>query len=166
MALIEVEVGIRWRAARPAVGRHPVHVVHAARASNFRALLIQYPSPPPRKSAPDQQWMRLRIGVPYRRDDSLAGLRRFLTEVRRLQEAGSAPLCEVNVQIVPEMSTFDATATAPEETFARSSSPARAHPSGGQAGLHAVLGDEVEVPGLEEGSVWRPLALCAPARQD
>jgi hypothetical protein len=164
--IIEVEVGIP-RAVLPdlPIGRHPLlHIVHAARASNFRVLLIQYPSPPPRKSTQDQQWMRLRIGVSYRRDDTLAGLHRFLTSVRRLQESGPVAGSEVNVQIVPEMSTFDATATAPEETFARSSAPWGAHPAGDQAGLHAVIGDEVEVPGLAEGSVWRPLALCANAR--
>jgi|GEM_PF-936670 len=156
--IIEVEVGIPAAAALALpLGEHPlVYLVRAARESNFRVLLIQLPSPPPRRSGPDLTWMRLRIGVPYRRDDTLGGLRRFLAAVRRLVEGGTVPGCEVNVQIVPEMSTFEATATAPEETFARAAASA--------GRLRAVVGDEVEVPVLDDGAVWRPLALCANAR--
>jgi len=157
--IVEVLIGVPLaHALAIPIGEHPlVTVVHAARASNFRVLFVQYPSPPPRRGRPGQQWLRLRIGAPYRRDDSLDGLRRFLAVMRGLQDVGPEGGYAVTVQIVPEMATFEATQTAPEETFADASATAR---------LRLVSEHEVEVALAEpgDGSVWRPLALCANAR--
>jgi hypothetical protein len=129
-------------------------VVDAARASNFRVLFVQYPSPPPRPGPERQVWLRTRIGVPYRRRDSLAGLRRFLSAVRALQD-GPVPGTVITMQIVPEMATLEATETAPEETFGGS------HPT---AQLRLVSNDEVQVAPVGEGEIWRPFAFCANAR--
>ena len=154
--IIEVLVGIP-RSAEPGltVAEHPVTaVLEAAKASNFRVLFVQYPSPPPRPAHQELVWLRTRIGVPYRRRDTLAGLRRLFIAVRGMQD-GPIPGTEIDMQIVPEMATLEATETAPEETFWGAPAPAE---------LRLVANREVEVAAAGEGEVWRPFAFCANAR--
>jgi hypothetical protein len=152
--IVEVLIGIPVEQARTmTIAKHPLRtIVGAARDNNFRAVLVQYPAAPPRTSRAGREWMRVRIGVPYRRYDSLNGLRRFLSVLREVRVGGY----EMEVQIVPEMPTLGTTETAPEENFYGSASPERLRP---------VLRAEVETPAPDDdGAVWRPIALCANAR--
>lgn len=157
--IIEVLVGMPSAAADTVeLARHPlVHLVNAAGANNFRVMFVQLPATPPRRAAPGRQWMRMRVGVPYRRYDTLSGMRRFLYAVHELRSgARGGGECITLVQIVPEVATLDATQTAPEEAF---DPPARVTP-----GLRPVVDREVDVRPLDPGSVWRPFAFCANAR--
>jgi hypothetical protein len=149
--IVEVLIGIPdAEAAGLAPESHPVvDIVAAAQANNYRTLLVQYPCGPPPDDRAGCRWMRVRIGVPYRRDDSLNGLRRFLAVLRELRVSGY----QMTVQIVPEMATQGANETAPEDTFQEIA---------GRAATRPLLRDEVEVTGPGEG-VWRPIALCADA---
>lgn len=155
--IIEVLVGLpRAAERRTGLGRHPLtQLAKAAKESNFRVLFVQFPSPPPRRSRGTEPlvWLRMRIGVPYRRRDTLAKLRDFLTAVRAQQDR--PPGTEIHMQIVPEMATLQATETAPEETF-----------GGASARVDRRLLDpaEVEVAAAGPGEVWRPFAFCANAR--
>jgi hypothetical protein len=149
--IVEVLIGIPdAEAADLAPESHPVvEIVAAAQANNYRTLLVQYPCGPPPDDRAGCRWMRVRVGVPYRRNDSLNGLRRFLAVLRDLRVSQY----QMTVQIVPEMATQGANETAPEETF---------QGIGGRAETRPLRRDEVEVEGLGEG-VWRPIALCADA---
>lgn len=155
--IIEVLVGLP-RAAEPGttLGRHPLaQLARAAKESNFRVLFVQFPSPPPRRSRGTEPlvWLRMRVGVPYRRRDTLAKLRDFLTAVRAQQDQPAGT--EIHMQIVPEMATLQATETAPEETFGGSAA------RGERRLLDPV---EVEVAAAGPGEMLRPLAICANAR--
>jgi hypothetical protein len=95
----------------------------------------------------------MRIGVPYRRRDTLAKLRDFLTAVREQQDRPEG--AEIHMQIVPEMATLQATETAPEENFGGSSA---------RSDRRLLDPAEVEVAAIGPGEVWRPFAFCANAR--
>ncbi len=129
--------------------RHPLWVItESAKVNNFRTLLSQYPCAPARSSSAHGQWMRIRIGVPYRGDDSLNGLRRFLTELRALRIAGY----DINVHLVAELATLEASETAPEETSLGSHYSPKP----------LLLADRVEVAQEPDAAKrWRPMALCA-----
>ncbi|HYT09804.1 MAG TPA: hypothetical protein VEL73_04010, partial [Mycobacteriales bacterium] len=93
---------------------HPLaRVAGAARAANFTLLNVQLPAPPPLQDAQERQWVRLRVGVPYRRGDSLRKLVRFLATLDEMCAAGVL----VHLREVPQMETLDATQTAPEDSF-------------------------------------------------
>jgi hypothetical protein len=155
--IIEVLVGLPRSAERAIpLGRHPLtQLAGAAKDSNFRVLFVQFPSPPPRRSRGREPlvWLRMRIGVPYRRRDTLAKLRDFLTAVREQQDRPEG--AEIHMQIVPEMATLQATETAPEENFGGSSA---------RADRRLLDPAEVEVAAAGPGEVWRPFAFCANAR--
>lgn len=159
--IIEVLVGLkRADERRIPLARHPLtQLTEAAKESNFRVLFVQYPSPPPRRSRGSEPvvWLRMRIGVPYRRRDTLAKLRDFLTAVRAQQDRPEG--AEIHMQIVPEMPTLQATETAPEETFGGYSAGAPA-----PADRRLLDPAEVAVAPAAPGEVWRPFAFCANAR--
>ncbi len=150
--IVEVLIGIPAAQADDLVlESHPVTaIVSAARVNYYRTLLVQYPCGPPPDDRVGCRWMRVRVGVPYRRDDSLNGFRRFLTALGELQDEGR----QMKVRVLPAMATLEATETAPEEAF-QGFTPL--------AGTRPLLQNELEAPPLGEG-VWRPIALCAEAR--
>ncbi len=66
---------------------HPLlAVVTATQRYNFRVTGVQLPAPPP-PGGVGRRWMRLRVGVSYRRGDSLRGLGTFLYRLHRMDNS-------------------------------------------------------------------------------
>ncbi|MGL5829389.1 MAG: hypothetical protein ACRC0L_07455, partial [Angustibacter sp.] len=150
--IVEVHLGLPSTIADSMpVAQHPlVTILEAARTHNFRALLVQYPNIPPRVSSLDYRWLRVRIGVPYRRLDSLNRLRKFLEVLREIRRARY----DMSVHILPEMATFEASETAPEDAV---STPAAAD----SADLLRALDIEGRPTTQAERRHMVPLVLCS-----
>jgi hypothetical protein len=88
-----------------------VRIARAAQRANFTLLNVQLPAPPPLQDAAERRWLRLRVGAPYRRGDSLRKLVRFLAALDALRSDGVL----VHLREVPQMESLDATQTAPED---------------------------------------------------
>ncbi len=156
--VIDVMLGFPRDSTWP-VCQHPLaQVESAAQQANFTTINVQFPAPPLQgKTA--RQWLRVRIGVPFRTGDSLQGLVRFLRALQGLRNSGT----RVHLREVPQMESLDATQTAPEDSFdappglrlGRDDVPRRAGP--------VVTDADLEVTG-PEGSSWRLVAVCAPPR--
>jgi len=85
--VLEILIGIPDSAPGIGLAEHPlVTLVTATRRYNFRVTSVQLPAPPPPGGA-GRHWMRLRVGVSYRRGDSLRGLGAFLYRLRRMDGA-------------------------------------------------------------------------------
>jgi hypothetical protein len=97
--------GVRRRPARPDRAGGPAGELHAAQ----RAAA----APPPLQDPAERRWLRLRVGAPYRRGDSLRKLVRFLAALDALRAEG----LRVHLREVPQMESVDATQTAPEDSF-------------------------------------------------
>ena len=112
--VLDVMIGVRGDDAELPFDGHPlVRVAQAAKKANFTLLNVQLPAPPPLQDVEERQWLRLRVGVPYRRGDSLRKLVRFLAALDSLEDDGVL----VHLREVPQMETLDATQTAPEDSF-------------------------------------------------
>ncbi len=150
--IVEVHLGLPSTIADPMpVIAHPlVTIIEAARVNNFRTLLVQYPNIPPRVSSLDYRWLRVRIGVPYRRSDSLNRLRKFLEVLREIRKSRY----DMSVHILPEMATFEASETAPEDAV---SAPVAAD----SAGLLRALDIEGRPATEAERQKMLPLVLCS-----
>ena len=112
--VLDVMIGVRGDDAELPFDGHPlVRVAQAAKKANFTLLNVQLPAPPPLQEVEERQWLRLRVGVPYRRGDSLRKLVRFLAALDSLEDDGVL----VHLREVPQMETLDATQTAPEDSF-------------------------------------------------
>jgi hypothetical protein len=160
--VLDVMIGIPGPAAgdpEPPYQRHPlVRVAEAAKQANFTLLNAQLPAPPPLQDVAELQWLRLRVGVPYRRGDSLRKLVRFLAALDALRTGGGL----VHLREVPQMETLDATQTAPEDSF--DELPGARVPSVGKTTTGRLVTDaDVRVPAGPADS-WRLLAVCAPPR--
>ncbi|HZB51799.1 MAG TPA: hypothetical protein VE547_22100 [Mycobacteriales bacterium] len=142
---------------------HPLtRVAVAARRANFTLLNVQLPTPPPLQDVAERQWLRLRVGVPYRRGDSLRKLVRFLAALDALRSRDGLL---VHLREVPQMETLDATQTAPEDSF--DELPGARLPSVGKTRTGRLVTDaDVRVLALPVGppAAWRLIAVCAPPR--
>jgi hypothetical protein len=84
--VLEVLVGIPESAVAIALAEHPlIAIVTATQRHNFRVTSVQLPAPPP-PGGSGRRWMRLRVGVSYRRGDSLRGLGSFLNRLHRMDD--------------------------------------------------------------------------------
>ena len=137
--------------------QHPLLAIcRAAAAEGFPVLFVQLPTPPPTRGPGDHEWLRVRVGVPFvlpgplERPGRLSGLRRFLVAVDALRTSAEVrrPL---HVYVVPELATYEASQTAPDD-----------------AGLRPVAGRElapVTAAAADAGVRFgRPLVVCATAR--
>ena len=104
-----------------------VRIARAAQRANYTLLNVQLPAPPPLQDPAERRWLRLRVGAPYRRGDSLRKLVRFLAALDALRVEG----LRVHLREVPQMESVDATQTAPESALSIST----ASPSGVWAGI-------------------------------
>jgi hypothetical protein len=83
---LEVLIGIPESAVAIDLAQHPLlTIVTATQRYNFRITSVQLPAPPP-PGGTGRRWMRLRIGVSYRRGDSLRGLGAFLNRLHRMDD--------------------------------------------------------------------------------
>jgi len=84
--LLQILIGMPLEPVAITLARHPLMaVISAAARYNFQVGTVQLPAaPPPGRAGHDLRWMRLSVGVTFRRGDSLRGLRSFLTRVQRL----------------------------------------------------------------------------------
>ncbi len=90
-----------------------VRIARAAQRANYTLLNVRLPAPPPLQDPAERRWLRLRVGAPYRRGDSLRKLVRFLAALDALRAEG----LRVHLREVPRMESVDATQTAPEDSF-------------------------------------------------
>ena len=139
------------------VGTHPLTLLaRTAARSGFTLLNVQLPAPP-LQGEPQRQWLRARIGVPYRRGGSLRGLVTVLHGLQELRHAG----IRVHLREVPPTESLDATQTAPEDPF---DAPPGSGP--GRASVQERSGDPVTDRELMVRSRpedrWRLVAVCAP----
>src|SRR4029078_8076907 len=72
----------------------------------------QFPAAPRLQHPAERRWLRLRVGAPYRRGDSLRKLVRFLAALDALRAEG----LRVHLREGPQMESVDATQTAPEDS--------------------------------------------------
>jgi hypothetical protein len=139
------------------VGTHPLTLVaRTAARSGFTLLNVQLPAPP-LQGEPERQWLRARIGVPYRRGGSLRGLVTVLQGLQELRNAG----IRVHLREVPPTESLDATQTAPEDPF---DAPPGTGPGGAPMPERRgapVTDRELLVRGLPDAR-WRLIAVCAP----
>ena len=137
--------------------QHPLLAIcRAAAAEGFPVLFVQMPTPAPTRGPGDHEWLRVRVGVPFvppgalEGSAGLPGLRRFLVAVDALRTSAGMrrPL---HVYAVPELATYEASQTAPDE-----------------AGGRTVTGRDlslVTAAGVDAGVRFgRPLVVCATAR--
>ena len=145
--------------ASPEIPDQPLsRIARAARAANFVLLNVQLPAPPPLQDAHERTWLRARVGVPYRRGDSLRKLVRFLAALDGLRAEG----VRVHLREVPQMESLDATQTAPEDSF--DELPGARLPSVGRTSPGRVDTDvEVRVA-AGPADAWRLVAVCAQPR--
>lgn len=139
------------------VGTHPLTLVaRTAARSGFTLLNVQLPAPP-LQGEPGRQWLRARIGVPYRRGGSLRGLVAVLQGLQELRNAG----IRVHLREVPPTESLDATQTAPEDPF---DAPPGTRTGGGpvqERRGEPVTDRDLLVRGALEAR-WRLIAVCAP----
>ncbi|HEV7653316.1 MAG TPA: hypothetical protein VGP36_01075 [Mycobacteriales bacterium] len=154
--VLDVMIGI---AEESEVTEHPLYrIARAAQSANFTLLNVQLPAPPPLQDAQERRWLRLRVGVPYRRGDSLRKLVRFLAALDSLKQAGVL----VHLREVPQMESLDATQTAPEDSF--DELPGARVPTTGKTSTGRLVTDlDVRVPAGPADS-WRLVAVCAQPR--
>ncbi|HEY6746027.1 MAG TPA: hypothetical protein VI357_09940, partial [Mycobacteriales bacterium] len=106
----------------------------------------------------ERRWLRLRVGVPYRRGDSLRKLVRFLAALDGLRADGVL----VHLREVPQMESLDATQTAPEDSF--DELPGARVPTTGKTSTGRLVTDQdIRVP-AGPGQAWRLVAVCAQPR--
>jgi hypothetical protein len=161
--IVEVLVGIpRSAAAALTAGRHPLGVLAgAAAAAGFNVVHAQHPTAPPWHGPADREWMRARIGVPFVPGEDLSGLRSLLLAVdhlRGVDPGWGSP--RVHVHVVPELATYEAVQTAPDD-------PARRGPANGErsrAATEVDISGSVPPDGLDVDPRVQPLALFATAR--
>jgi hypothetical protein len=135
-----------------------VRIAAAARRANYTLLNVQLPAPPPLQDAAERRWLRLRVGAPYRRGDSLRKLVRFLAALDALRSEGM----RVHLREVPQMESLDATQTAPEDSF--DELPGARVPTTGKTLTGRLVTDhDVRVPAGPADS-WRLVAVCAQPR--
>jgi hypothetical protein len=85
--MLEILVGIPESAVAIPLAEHPLlTIVTDTQRYNFRVTGVQLPAPPPPGGA-GRRWMRLRVGVSYRRGDSLRGLGAFLYRLHGMDNA-------------------------------------------------------------------------------
>ena len=85
--VLEVLIGIPESAVAIPLAEHPLlAIVTATQRYNFRVTGVQLPAPPP-PGGIGRRWMRLRVGVSYRRGDSLRGLGTFLYRLHGMDNA-------------------------------------------------------------------------------
>jgi hypothetical protein len=85
--MLEILVGIPESAVAIPLAEHPLlTIVTDTQRYNFRVTGVQLPAPPPPGGA-GRRWMRLRVGVSYRRGDSLRGLGAFLYRLHGMDDA-------------------------------------------------------------------------------
>jgi hypothetical protein len=158
--VLDVMIGLPGDGGAVPFPRHPlVRVAEAARRANFTLLNVQLPAPPPPQDRAERQWLRLRVGVPYRRGDSLRKLVRFLAALDAL---GGEDGVLVHLREVPQMETLDATQTAPEDSF--DELPGARVPSVGTTRTGRLVTDaDVRVP-ARPADPWQLVAVCAPPR--
>ena len=138
--------------------RQPLaRVARAAQRANFTLLNVQLPAPPPLQDAEERSWLRVRVGVPYRRGDSLRKLVRFLATLDTLRSDGVL----VHLREVPQMESLDATQTAPEDSF--DELPGARVASVRESGGRLVTDVDVRVP-AGPADTWRMIAVCAQPR--
>jgi hypothetical protein len=135
-----------------------VRIATAAQRANYTLLNVQLPAPPPLQDAAERRWLRLRVGAPYRRGDSLRKLVRFLAALDALRSEGM----RVHLREVPQMESLDATQTAPEDSF--DELPGARVPTTGKTVTGRLVTDhDVQVPAGPADS-WRLVAVCAQPR--
>jgi hypothetical protein len=135
-----------------------VRIARAAQQANYTLLNVQLPAPPPLQDPAERRWLRLRVGAPYRRGDSLRKLVRFLAALDALRVEG----LRVHLREVPQMESVDATQTAPEDSFDELPG-ARLPTTGKTAAGRLVTDHDVRVPAGPADS-WRLVAVCAQPR--
>jgi hypothetical protein len=157
--VLDLMIGIPGGVAGAALDEHPLaRVARAGKRANFNLLNVQLPAPPPLQDVAERQWLRLRVGAPYRRGDSLRKLVRFLAALDALRTEGVL----VHLREVPQMETLDATQTAPEDSF--DELPGARVPSVGKTTAGRLVTDaDIRVSGAPE-EAWRLVAVCAPPR--
>jgi hypothetical protein len=85
--VLEVLVGIPESSVAIPLAEHPLlAIVTATQRYNFRVTGVQLPAPPP-PGGVGRRWMRLRVGVSYRRGDSLRGLGTFLYRLHGMDDS-------------------------------------------------------------------------------
>lgn len=85
--VLEVLIGIPESAVAIPLGEHPLlAIVTATQRYNYRVIGVQLPAPPP-PGGTGRRWMRLRVGVSYRRGDSLRGLGTFLYRLHGMDDS-------------------------------------------------------------------------------
>jgi hypothetical protein len=160
--VLDMMIGIPDDLGDTALPGHPlVRVAGAAKRANFTLLNVQLPAPPPLQDVAERQWLRLRVGVPYRRGDSLRKLVRFLAALDALSADGVL----VHLREVPQMETLDATQTAPEDSF--DELPGARVPSVGKTRTGRLVTDadvRVRAGPTVPTAAWRLVAVCAPPR--
>jgi len=135
-----------------------VRIARAAQRANYTLLNVQLPAPPPLQDPAERRWLRLRVGAPYRRGDSLRKLVRFLAALDALRVEG----LRVHLREVPQMESVDATQTAPEDSF--DELPGARVPTTGKTVTGRLVTDhDVRVPAGPADS-WRLVAVCAQPR--
>jgi hypothetical protein len=145
-------------AEEPRFDRQPlIRVARAAQRANFILLNVQLPAPPPLQDAAERTWLRVRVGVPYRRGDSLRKLVRFLAALDALRADGVL----VHLREVPQMESLDATQTAPEDSF--DELPGARVASVRRSGGRLVTDLDIRVPAAA-AEAWQLVAVCAQPR--
>ena len=135
-----------------------VRIARAAQRANYTLLNVQLPAPPPLQDPAELRWLRLRVGAPYRRGDSLRKLVRFLAALDALRAEGM----RVHLREVPQMESVDATQTAPEDSF--DELPGARVPTTDKTVTGRLVTDhDVRVPAGPADS-WRLIAVCAQPR--
>jgi hypothetical protein len=135
-----------------------VRIARAAQRANYTLLNVQLPAPPPLQDPAELRWLRLRVGAPYRRGDSLRKLVRFLAALDALRAEG----LRVHLREVPQMESVDATQTAPEDSF--DELPGARLPTTGKTVTGRLVTDhDVRVP-AGPADTWRLIAVCAQPR--
>jgi hypothetical protein len=156
--VLDVLVGAPSDEERDFVADPLVRIARAAQRANYTLLNVQLPAPPPLQDPAELRWLRLRVGAPYRRGDSLRKLVRFLAALDALRAEG----LRVHLREVPQMESVDATQTAPEDSFDELPG-ARVPTTGKTVAGRLVTDQDVRVP-AGPADTWRLIAVCAQPR--
>jgi len=135
-----------------------VRIARAAQRANYTLLNVQLPAPPPLQDPAERRWLRLRVGAPYRRGDSLRKLVRFLAALDALRAEG----LRVHLREVPQMESVDATQTAPEDSF--DELPGARVPTTGKTVTGRLVTDHDVRVAAGPADSWRLVAVCAQPR--